>query len=394
MGLGSKLLTVEDYRIAAKRVLPRMLYDFVRGGAVDERTMRRNSDGYDDWWLRSRSFRSTTGVTMDCELFGTRARLPVMLAPTGASGLLWPNGEAEAARAAADRGTVVQVSAGSILSMEEIAAASGGPKWLQIFLYKDRGLTLEFLSRARSAGYQAISVTTDAPVHGRRERDSRNGFAIDRKLSFGTLIDAALHYRWWLRMAGMPRFSMKNFQGRATGNMADMASYIASVLDPDVTWDDFSWLRGQWDGPLIVKGILHPQDALEAVRRGADAVQVSNHGGRQLDGALASIDALPAVADVVGTSVPVLLDGGISRGGDILKAIALGATSCIIGRAYLWGLAVAGRRGVEAVLDILEAEMRNAMTIGGWRSLVDLGRDSVTRLPLMTQSAFKESMKT
>jgi L-lactate dehydrogenase (cytochrome) len=173
-----------------------------------------------------------------------------------------------------------------------------------------------------------------------------------------------------------------------------MASYIASVLDPDVTWDDFSWLRGQWDGPLIVKGILHPQDALEAVRRGADAVQVSNHGGRQLDGALASIDALPAVADVVGTSVPVLLDGGISRGGDILKAIALGATSCIIGRAYLWGLAVAGRRGVEAVLDILEAEMRNAMTIGGWRSLVDLGRDSVTRLPLMTQSAFKESMKT
>ncbi|MFW6076803.1 MAG: alpha-hydroxy acid oxidase, partial [Hyphomicrobiales bacterium] len=335
MGPGSKLLTVEDYRVAAKKALPRMLYDFVRGGAIDERTLRRNNDGFGDWWLRSRSFRSTADVSMHCELFGTRARLPVMLAPTGASGLLWPNGEAEAARAAAGRGTVLHVSAGSILSMEDIAAASSGPKWLQIFLYKDRGLTLEFLSRARAAGYQAISVTTDAPVHGRRERDSRNGFAIDRKLSFGTLVDAALHYRWWLRMAGTPRFSMKNFEGRATGNMADMAGYIASVLDPDATWDDFSWLRDQWDGPLVVKGILHPQDALEAVRRGADAVQVSNHGGRQLDGTLASIDALPAVADAVGDRVPVLLDGGISRGGDVLKAIALGATACVIGRAYL-----------------------------------------------------------
>ncbi|MVA99036.1 hypothetical protein GN330_17445 [Nitratireductor sp. CAU 1489] len=375
------LINVMDYQAAAKRALPRMLYDFVAGGALDEQTAFRNRSGFGDWWLRGRSFRSSSDVSLRRDLLGGTLSFPLMLAPTGASGLLWPFGEVEAARAAAAKGIVMQVSAGSLQSMEEIAAASDGDKWLQLFLYRDRGLTLEFLERARLAGYRAICVTTDAPVHGRRDRDSRNGFSIDRKLTPGTLVDVAWHYRWWLRMARTPRFAMKNFAGRSTGNMVDMAAYISSVLDPDVTWDDFSWLRDHWSGPVIVKGILDPQDALEAIGRGADAVQVSNHGGRQLDGTLASIDALPAVAEAVGGRVPVLLDGGVSRGTDIVKAVALGADACVIGRAHLWGLAVAGARGVEAVLDILEQEMRNAMTIGGWKSLSELDRASVMRLP-------------
>lgn len=375
------LINVMDYQVAAKRALPRMLYDFVAGGALDEQTAFRNRSGFGDWWLRGRSFRSSSDVSLRRDLLGGTLSFPLMLAPTGASGLLWPFGEVEAARAAAAKGIVMQVSAGSLQSMEEIAAASDGDKWLQLFLYRDRGLTLEFLERARLAGYRAICVTTDAPVHGRRDRDSRNGFSIDRKLTPGTLVDVAWHYRWWLRMARTPRFAMKNFAGRSTGNMVDMAAYISSVLDPDVTWDDFSWLRDHWSGPVIVKGILDPQDALEAIGRGADAVQVSNHGGRQLDGTLASIDALPAVAEAVGGRVPVLLDGGVSRGTDIVKAVALGADACVIGRAHLWGLAVAGARGVEAVLDILEQEMRNAMTIGGWKSLSELDRASVMRLP-------------
>lgn len=375
------LVNVDDYQAESRRILPRVLYDFVNGAALDGQTRQRNTDGFSSWWLRGRSFRSAPEVDLSLDLFGTRLSAPILIAPTGASGLLWPRGEAEVARAASSRGIIMQVSAGSILSMEEIAAAAPGPKWLQLFLYKDRGLTTEFLQRAKAAGYQAVCVTTDAPVHGRREQDIRNGFTIDQRLSLGTLLDAAIHFRWWLRMIGQPRFSMQNFAGRAKGNMTDMAAYIAAVLDPGVTWDDFSWLRAQWNGPLVVKGILHPADAREALERGADAIQVSNHGGRQLDGTLSSIDALPAIADAVGGRAPILLDGGVRRGTDVLKALALGATACAIGRAHLWGLAVAGEKGVAAIIDILTSEMRNAMTIGGWTSIGQLDRSAVTRIP-------------
>ncbi|MBS7707733.1 alpha-hydroxy acid oxidase [Chelatococcus asaccharovorans] len=376
----AELVSVDDYSKAAHRVLPRMIDDFVRGGALDERTLARNAAGFDDLWLRARSFSAASQVELGTTVLGSPITLPVMTAPTGASGLLWPGGEAATGRATAACGTIMQVSAGSLQSMEDIAAGSQGPKWLQLFLYKDRGLTTEFLQRAKAAGYRAIMVTTDCPVHGRRERDSRNGFTMERRIRFSRLVDTALRYRWWLRMAGAPQFSLRNFEGRATGGLVDMAAYIASVLDPDVTWADLDWLRGQWDGPLVIKGILHPDDARQAVAAGVDGIQVSNHGGRQLDGTLATIDALPAVVDAVAGKVPVLLDGGVRRGTDVIKALALGAAACAIGRSHLWGLAVAGERGVAAVLDILAAEMRNAMMIGGWRSVADLRRVSVCQL--------------
>lgn len=380
--LRRSLINVDDYCAESRRLLPRMLYDFVDGAALDGQTRRRNSDGFSNWWLRGRSLRSASEIDLSVSLFGIKLSAPIFIAPTGASGLLWPRGEDETAKAAFALNIVLQVSAGSILSMEEIADAAAGPKWLQLFLYKDRGLTTEFLQRAKAAGYSAICVTTDAPVHGRRERDIRNGFTIDRRLSIESLVDAALHFRWWLRMVRQPRFEMQNFAGRAKGNMSDMATYIASVLNPDVTWDDFSWLRTQWDGPLVIKGILHPADALEALERGADAIQVSNHGGRQLDGTLASVDALPAIADTVGGRVPILFDGGVRRGTDVLKVLALGATACGIGRAHLWGLAVGGGEGVTAIVNILVSEMRNAMAIGGWAALSQLNRSEVTRIPV------------
>lgn len=373
--------SVAEFRVAARRVLPRVLYDFVEGGAADERTRRRNRAGFDAWWLNARCFRSTSKVSLATNLLGAPSRLPLLIAPTGASGLLWPSGEAETARAAADMGVVMQVSAGSISSMEAIAAASPGPKWLQLFLYKDRGLTREFLQRARAAGYEAIIVTTDAPVHGRRERDRRNGFTIDQRLRPQALIDLATHPRWWLRMFSQPRFKMGNFAGHSTGGVLDMGQYIASVLDPDATWDDFSWLRAEWTGPLVIKGILTAEDAHEAIARGVDIVQVSNHGGRQLDGALATIDALPAIVEACAGRVPVLLDGGIDRGEQVITARALGATACAIGRSHLWGLAVRGRAGVADILRILADEMTNAMTIGGWQDLADLDRRAVARLP-------------
>ena len=375
------LVNVEDYRNAARKILPKMLFDFVDGSALDGRTAARNSSAFEDWWFAARSFRSSSSPDLSWEAFGKRFNSPLILAPTGASGLLWKSGEQEASRAAADLGIVMEVSGGSLASMEDIAAAApAGERWLQLFLYRDRELTLEFLERARVAGYTAICVTTDAPVHGRRENDERNGFSINQQLSAATLIDAAMHYKWWLRMAGSERFTMRNFASRVTGNMSDMASYIASVLDPDVTWEDFSWLRSNWHGPLVIKGVLNPDDAREAIARGVDAIQVSNHGGRQLDGTLASLDALPRVAEAVDGRVPVFLDGGISRGTDVLKAIALGATACVIGRSYLWGLAVQGRAGVRSVCELIVDEARNAMIIGGWPSLSSIDRSAVTIL--------------
>ncbi|CAN7598332.1 alpha-hydroxy acid oxidase [Aminobacter aminovorans] len=376
-----QLVNVDDYRRAARKALPRVLYDFVSGYALDAQTGNRNHDGFSDWWLRARSFASNSNPDISVELGGHKLDLPVLIAPTGCSGLLWPRGEAEAARAAGNVNTIMEVSAGSILSMEDIAAAGHGQKWLQIFLYCDRGLTREFIARAKDAGYTGIVVTTDAPVHGRREQDYRNGFAIDQRLSLPTMLDAAVHYRWWMRMAGQPRFQMANFASRSDGDMNDMAAYIASVLNPDITWDDLSWLREEYDGFLTVKGILHPQDANEAIARGVNAIQISNHGGRQLDSTLSCIDALPAVAEAVDKRVPILLDGGIERGTSVLKAIALGADACVIGRSHLWGMAVAGGDGVEAILNVLRMEIINAMTIGGWKSLAEIGRDSITRTP-------------
>jgi isopentenyl diphosphate isomerase/L-lactate dehydrogenase-like FMN-dependent dehydrogenase len=377
----SRLVNVEDYRQAARKMLPRALYDFVAGYALKGQTGRRNHSAYDDWWLRARSFASTADPDISIGLLGHRIDIPVLIAPTGCSGLLWPAGEAWVAEATTRANTIMEVSAGSILSMEDIAAGGAGPKWLQIFLYRERSLTSEFIARAKAAGYTGIVVTTDAPVHGRREQDYRNGFAIDQRLSLATMFDAALHYRWWLRMVGQPRFGMANFAQRSDGDMNDMASYIASVLDPDVTWDDLSWLRSEWNGSLIVKGILDPQDAREAIARGVDAIQISNHGGRQLDSTLACLDALPAIADAAEGRVPILIDGGIDRGTSVLKAIALGAAAGVIGRPHLWGLAVAGGNGVSAILDIFRTEIINAMVIGGWKSLAELDRNSITRIP-------------
>jgi len=373
--------SIEDLRARARRRLPRMLFDFVDGGAGDEATLRRNAGAFSDWRLRGRAFASSQQRDLSVDVLGVRASLPVLIAPTGASGLLWPAGESEVARAAAGAGTLMSVSAGSTMTMEDIARAGEGPKWLQIFIYKDRELTREFLQRAAAAGYQGLCVTVDAPVHGLRRRDIRNGFTMNPRITFANLVDTAWHIGWWRRMARTPRISMRNFEGRATSGLSDMAAYIASVLKQDARWEDLSWVRDQWKGPLIVKGIVRAEDAHLAIQAGADAIQVSNHGGRQLDGALAALDALPDVAAAAGGRVPVFLDGGVRCGTDVLKAVALGARACLIGRAHLWGLAVGGAAGVGRTLEILREEIDNAMAIGGWSRMSDLDRGCLARLP-------------
>ncbi|MFG1248092.1 alpha-hydroxy acid oxidase [Xanthobacter flavus] len=376
----SSLLTIDDMRAAARRTLPRMLFDFVDGGSGDESTLRRNTDGFADYALMAQAL--TGGETRDQgrTLFGRRISTPVLIAPTGSSGLLWPRGEAEVARAAAAEGTIMEVSAGATLAIEEVAAAAEGARWLQLFIYRDRGITRDFAARARAAGYEALVLTVDCPVLGRRERDIRNGFTIDPRLSLGTLADAALHAGWWMRMARTPRVTFRNFEPYGGGGVVDMARYISTLIDPAVSWKDVEWLRGIWDGPLIIKGILRAEDARHAVSLGCDGVQVSNHGGRQFDGTLGAIEALGEVVDAVAGEVPVLLDGGVRRGSDVLKAIALGACAVLIGRSHLWGLAIAGEAGVRHALALLKAEIDLAMAIGGWKSLDEINRDSIRRL--------------
>jgi isopentenyl diphosphate isomerase/L-lactate dehydrogenase-like FMN-dependent dehydrogenase len=365
----SRALNVDDLRQLARKRLPRMMFDFVDGGSGDEATLQRNSRAYNHYALVGRALEDVSVRDQSITLFGDRLTMPVLVAPTGSSGLLWPRGEAEVARACAKVGTVMSVSAGATLSIEEVAAAAPGPKWLQVFIYRDRAITEEFAQRAAAAGYKALCLTVDCPLLGRRERDIRNGFTINPHLGLAGGLDLLLHPSWLLGLLKTPRITFSNFERHGGRSIVDMAKYIESLIDPAVTWKDLAWLRSIWKGPLIVKGITRPEDASRAVDIGCDAIQVSNHGGRQLDQATATLDSLPQVVRAVGERVPVLIDGGIRRGTDVIKAIALGATATLIGRAHLWGLAVAGARGVEHALNLLRNEIDLAMAIGGWKSL-------------------------
>ncbi len=376
----ARYLTVDDVKRAARRRLPRALFDFVEGGAGDEATVRRNSDCFGKYAFRGSVLAGVAQRDQSVQLFGRTISMPVLIAPTGLSGLLWPAGEAEVAKACAAADTVMTVSISATLSLEAVMAASGAGKWLQLFIYRDRGLTRELADRAKAAGYEALCLTVDYPVHGHRERDSRNGFTISPRLRPSLFLDVLRRPAWWIRMAAAPKVTFGNFEGRGATGLANVAGYMSTLVDPSLTWKDLEWLRAIWDGPLVVKGVMRKEDARRAVELGCNAVEISNHGGRQLDHSIGTLDALPEIADALGGGTPILLDGGIRRGADVLKARALGATAVVIGRAHLWGLAVAGTAGVEHVLRILRDEIDVAMAIGGWRTLQDIDESAVRRL--------------
>lgn len=364
----------------ARRRLPRMVFDFCDGAAEDEITRARNETAFADWEFLPTPLNGTAARDRSTSLFGERLALPVIVGPTGLSGMLWPRGEVAAARAAAQAGTVYTMSHGSTVAIEDLAEEVPGQLWFQNFMYRDRGLTRSFAERAQAAGYRALVLTVDNQVLGQRERDLANGFVIPPRVTWQSVVDVARALPWALRMARAP-LTFANYVSDERKDIVSLAAYLASMLDPTLNWKDVDWLRGIWRGPLLLKGVLHPREARLAVEHGIDGVIVSNHGGRQLDTALPAIRALPGVVDAVAGRIPVLLDGGVRRGSHVVKAVALGATACLIGRPHLWGLAVAGEAGVAQVLEIFRRDIDRVLALGGWDGIAQVDRTALATVP-------------
>lgn len=379
MDLEKTAYSLAVLREMARRRLPRMVFDFIDGGAEDEITRDRNESDFNALEFLPHPLMGTSTRDLSVELFGQRLDLPVLIGPTGLAGMVWPKGEVEAAEAAHDAGSIYVMSHGSTVNIEDLANQSTGPKWFQTFMYRDRGLVKSFAERARAAGYKALVLTIDNQVLGQRERDLDNGFFVPPRPRLRHGLDIIRCLPWMMRMARAPKVTMANYVTEERSDILSLGKYVADLLDPTMSWRDVDWLRSIWSGPLLLKGVLHPEEARLALDHGIDGLIVSNHGGRQLDGAISAIHALPAIVDEVGGRLPVLIDGGIRRGSDVVKALALGATACLIGRPHLFGLAVAGKAGVSHMFDILRADIDRVLTLGGWDGVGNLDRRCLTQ---------------
>ena len=360
-------------RIAQKR-LPRPIFDFIDGGAEDEDTLRQNESAFSDWELLPKPLNGAATRDLSTSLFGHTLSSPLLIGPTGLAGLFWPQGEVAAANAASDFGTVYCLSHGSVCTLEQLAKTHQGLKWMQVFIYKDRGFTRELATRAQESGYDALVLTIDNQLIGKRERDIVNGFTIPPRLDLPQMLAFAKKPSWWWAMRHeLANVTFGNYvQSNSPESVSALAARMGSLLDPSMSWEDVDMLRTHWKGRLILKGVLHPDEAAQAVKHGVDAIIVSNHGGRQLNGAIASARALPAVIQAVNGAIPVLLDGGIRRGSDIFKAVALGASAVLIGRPHLWGLSVAGKDGVQWVLEMLHGELDRTMGLAGASNIEEI----------------------
>lgn len=371
--------SVAALRLMARRRLPRMVFDFCDGAAEDEITLRRNEAAFAALELWPRPLSGTTDRDLSVEVLGRRLALPVIIGPTGMAGMLWPEAETATARAAAAAGTVYVMSHASTVSIEDLARQHHGMRWFQTFMFRDRGLTRSLAERAHGAGYEALILTIDNQVLGQRERDLRNGFTVPPRLGWRSALEILRCLPWLRRHAGRPPPTMVNYVTAERRDIVSLAAHVAGLMDPGASWKDVEWLRGLWPGPLLLKGVLHPDEARRAVAAGIDGLVVSNHGGRQLDGAVASLAALPAIVAAVAGRIPVLLDGGVRRGVDVVKALALGARACLIGRPHLWGVAVAGEAGVAHVLEIFRRDIERVLALGGWDGVAAVDGEALFR---------------
>ncbi|CDG21772.1 L-lactate dehydrogenase [cytochrome] [Xenorhabdus poinarii G6] len=370
-----------DYRVAAQAKLPPFLFHYIDGGAYAEHTLQRNTADLANIELRQRVLKDMSELSLETHLFGEKMSMPVALAPVGLSGMYARRGEVQAARAAAKKGIPLTLSTVSVCPIEEVASAIDRPIWFQLYVLKDRGFMRNVLERAQAAGVKNLVFTVDMPVPGARYRDAHSGMS-GPNAAMRRILQAITHPQWawdvglWGRPHDLGNISV--YRGKPT-KLEDYIGWLGNNFDPSISWKDLEWIRDFWKGPMIIKGILDPEDAKDAVRFGADGIVVSNHGGRQLDGVLSTARALPAIADAVKNDITILTDSGIRTGLDVVRMLALGADSVLLGRAFVYALAAAGEAGVSNLLDLIDKEMRVAMTLTGAKTIADINSDLLVR---------------
>ena len=372
---------IEDLRKLYEKRVPRMFYDYTESGSWTESTFRDNVSAFDKLKFRQRILVDMDNRSLASTMVGEEVSMPVALAPVGLTGMQHADGEIKAARAAEKFGVPYMLTTMSVCSIEDVASHTTKPFWFQLYVMRDRQFVGNLIDRAKAAGCSALVLTVDLQILGQRHKDIKNGLSTPPKPSLRNLLNIATKIRWAMGMAGTSRRGFGNIIGHVE-NIDDRGSlsyWAANQLDPRLTWDDVKWIKDRWGGKLILKGIMDPDDARLAVQSGADALIVSNHGGRQLDGAPASIDALPAIVSAVGSDIEVWVDGGIRSGQDILRAIALGAKGTLIGRAYIYGLGALGEEGVTTALELLKNELDLTMAFCGLRDINQVTNDVIWR---------------
>ena len=377
----SKAADVGDLRTMAKKRMPAGCFDYIDGAAQDEVTAVNNVSSYKNYYFRPRVLRDVAAISTTTTLLGGQIPFPVMIAPTGFDRIAHSQGELAVARAAQRAGIPYSLSTMGTRSIEEVAEVNDGRKWFQVYVWRDKPLLKEMLDRAAASGYEGIMITVDTAVLGRRERDVRRGFSLPPKVGLDTIIDGIRHPRWtsdFLRAEPIQFANVKGSSAVGDGSTpVTLSDYINSQFDPALSWSDIEWFRDNWPGMIMIKGVQTVEDAEIAADMKLDGVILSNHGGRQLDYAPSPIDLVAPVADAVGDRTAVICDGGVRRGSDIVKAVAMGADACMIGRAYFYALGAAGERGVDWVLEFLRAGVEHTMALSGVGSIDDLTRDLI-----------------
>jgi L-lactate dehydrogenase (cytochrome) len=381
----SEVTSIFDLETSARERLPTVIFDYVHGGSEQQLTLQRNLDDLRALALRQHDMRDVSAPNTAVTMAGDPARIPLAIGPTGLAGLTWANGECEEAAAAEAFGVPYCLSTMSICSIEDVAKATRKPFWFQLYLMKKREVNESLIRRAHAAGCSALVLTLDLHVQGKRWADAKNGLSVPPRLTVSNTMDILRHPRWLLSMARSRRRTFGNLQDevKQAKNVSALSQWIESQFDPSFDLDTVQWVRSAWDRKLILKGIMHPDDARLAVDVGADAIIVSNHGGRQLDSAPSSISVLPEIAAAVNDRIEVLFDGGIRTGSDIVKAMGRGAHACLSGRACLYGLAANGREGVTSALNIFEQELKDCMALAGIKDIRELDADVVSAQPAL-----------
>lgn len=373
------ITTIEDLKKLAKRRVPKMFYEYAESGSWTEQTFRENSSDFSDIYLRQKVAVDMTGRSTASTMVGEEVSMPVALAPIGLGGMQSADGEIKAARAAEAFGVPYTLSTMSICSIEDVAAATTKPFWFQLYVMRDHEYINDLIDRAKAAGCSALVLTLDLQLLGQRHADVRNGLGAPPKLTIKNIINMATKPRWALGMAGTKKHNFRNIVGHVKNvdNMGTLSEWTAKQFEQKLTWEHVAWIKERWGGPLIIKGILDVEDAKAAVKSGADAIVVSNHGGRQLDGAMSAIRMLPDIVDAVGDDIEVHFDSGIRSGQDVLKALAMGAKGVYIGRAYIFGLGAMGQAGVTKALEIIHMELDKTMALCGRRKVAELDRENL-----------------